>query len=105
MRSPTRVLMLAVLGLPLLLPGFGGIAMADSGQAQPAKAPKPSQVLEQAKQHSQQAGQLDTVQNNINVSPVTQVSIESDGDQSAMTWTNQSNDNTSDLEEHEQQAD
>ncbi|RRO18791.1 hypothetical protein EIL87_06180 [Saccharopolyspora rhizosphaerae] len=71
----------------LLTASFGA-----GGAAAAADKPDPSEIHAQA----QEAG---TVQNNINVSPLTQVSIGSDGEQAAMNWAQQINSSATDQEQ------
>jgi hypothetical protein len=104
MRALKRVFASAALCLPLLASGFGAAALADGGQPGPGKAPKPSSVTGAAKQHGEQAQSAGTEQNNRNVSPVRQTKEGGGaGDQSAMTWTQQGNTNTSDLGGYQEQ--
>ena len=91
MGTGKRLVAAGVLVLPLLL-GAGGTALAGSVKG----LPDASQIQDQAAQNG-------TVQNNINVSPVNQVSIGSKGDQSAMTWTNQNNVNDTEQDQYEEQ--
>ncbi|MEV4646343.1 hypothetical protein [Saccharopolyspora sp. NPDC049357] len=68
---------------------FGAIVPAFAADGPAPHAPDPSSIHAQA----QQSG---TVQTNITVSPVNQVSIGSDGDQSALNWAQQHNSSVSD---------
>ncbi|GAA0525755.1 hypothetical protein GCM10011581_14110 [Saccharopolyspora subtropica] len=104
MRTAKRLLTAVAVGLPLLL-GVAGTALADDGQGRPAKAPKASQIQKRIQEQAQsQAAQNHTVQNNINVSPVTQIN-NGKGDLSAMTWTQQHNANGTEQTESEMQDD
>lgn len=94
MRNATRLTAAAALVLPLLF-GAGDAALAAGGK----KVPKASGLI----QDQNQATANSTVQNNINVSPVNQVSIGSKGEQSAMTWTNQNNINESEQSDYQEQ--
>ncbi|MER7077845.1 hypothetical protein [Saccharopolyspora kobensis] len=91
MRTAKRVVTAAVLGLPLLL-GVASPALAAEGKARP---PKASEIL---KQLQSQETQNHTVQNNINVSPITQIN-NGKGEQNAVNWVDQSNEN--DTEQNE----
>jgi hypothetical protein len=101
MRTVKCVLTAAAVTLPLLL-GAAGTALAAGEQGHPVKPPKASWIQKQAQE---QSAANHTVQNNINVSPVTQVSNGSAGEQSAMTWTQQNNWNDTDQTEEETQTD
>ncbi|RKT85268.1 hypothetical protein SAMN05421805_115155 [Saccharopolyspora antimicrobica] len=91
MRTAKRVVTAAVLGLPLLL-GVASPALAADGKSRP---PKASEIL---KQVQSQETQNYTVQNNINVSPITQIN-NGKGEQNAVNWVDQSNEN--DTEQNE----
>ncbi|MBB5154896.1 hypothetical protein [Saccharopolyspora phatthalungensis] len=99
MRTAKRVLAAAAVGLPVLL-GTAGTALAADGH--PTKLPKASKIT---KQVQDQAEHNHTVQNNINVSPVTQVSTGGKGEQAAMTWTQQNNYNGTEQTEGEMLVD
>ena len=68
---------------------LGVICPAGAADGPAAHAPDPATIHAQA----QQSG---TVQTNITVSPVNQVSVGSDGDQSALNWAQQHNSSVSD---------
>lgn len=87
MRSTAkRTIAVAALGFPLLL-GAPAVALAGDEGSKPDHG-KPLQNLEQA-----QGQQNGTEQSNSNASPVYQINVGGEGDQSAGTWTGQSNDN------------
>ncbi|MGW1676968.1 hypothetical protein [Saccharopolyspora sp. NPDC002376] len=69
-------------------------ALAANGKG-PSRPPKASEIV---KQLQSQDAQNHTVQNNINISPVTQVN-NGKGEQNAMTWTQQGNDNDTEQDE------
>ncbi|MGW1680234.1 hypothetical protein [Saccharopolyspora sp. NPDC002376] len=98
MLTAKRALATVVLGLPLLM-GAAVPALAADGNG-PAKPPKASEIL---KQIQSQDAQNHTVQNNINVSPIYQISVGGKGDQNAMTWTNQNNANDTEQDQAEVQ--
>ncbi|KAA5833586.1 hypothetical protein ABT337_16690 [Saccharopolyspora hirsuta] len=93
MRTAKRVVAAAVLGLPLLL-GAASPALAADGRG-PVRPPKASEIL---KQVQSQDAQNHTVQNNINVSPITQIN-NGKGEQNALAWTQQSNTNDTEQDE------
>ncbi|MER7014102.1 hypothetical protein ABT324_21995 [Saccharopolyspora sp. NPDC000359] len=92
MLTAKRAVTAAVLGLPLLL---GAASPALGAESRADRPPKASEVLEQLQS---QDAQNHTVQNNINVSPITQVN-NGKGDQNALTWTNQGNTNDTEQDE------
>ncbi|MEV4648303.1 hypothetical protein [Saccharopolyspora sp. NPDC049357] len=85
MRTIQRACVLACL---VLSASFGVVCPALAADGPVAHAPDPSSINAQA----QQSG---AVQTNINVSPVNQVSVGSDGDQAALNWAHQNNSNAS----------
>lgn len=97
MRTAKRVLAAAAVGVPLLL-GVSGTALAAQGNVHPVKA---SRIVKQAQEQSEENH---TVQNNINVSPITQVSHNGKGEQAAMTFTQQNNVNSTEQSEGEMQV-
>ncbi|MGW3468929.1 hypothetical protein ACWDKQ_10770 [Saccharopolyspora sp. NPDC000995] len=98
MRTAKRVLAAAAVGMPLLL-GVSGTALAAQGNGHPVKA---SWIV---KETQEQSAQNHTVQNNINVSPITQISHNSKGEQAAMTFTQQNNVNGTEQTEGEMDID
>jgi hypothetical protein len=96
MRTIQRACVMAGLALSASF-GVAAPALAAGGHDPDAYAPDPSSIHAQA----QQSG---TVQTNINVSPVHQVNIGSDGHQAAMTWAQQGNTNTPDQDETQKQG-
>ncbi|MEU5848236.1 hypothetical protein [Saccharopolyspora shandongensis] len=98
MSTAKQALAMAAVALPLLL-GANGTALAAKGHS--ASPPKASWIV---KQTQEQAEQNHTVQNNINVSPITQVSTGGEGEQAALTWTQQNNINSSEQSEGELQV-
>lgn len=94
MRTIQRACVLVGLALSASV-GAAFPAFAADGPA--AHAPDPSSIHAQA----QQSG---TVQTNITVSPVNQVSIGSDNDQSALNWAQQHNSSVSDQDARLAQA-
>jgi hypothetical protein len=86
MRTIQRACVLVGLALSASL---GVVCPAFAADGPAAHGPDPSSIHAQA-QHS------GTVQTNITVSPVNQVSVGSDGDQSALNWAQQHNSSVSD---------
>ncbi|MGP4017861.1 hypothetical protein [Saccharopolyspora sp. 5N708] len=97
MPSVKRVIAAAALGLPLLL-GAPGMALANDGHSSDGK-PCHSKKCHKDGQKIDQDQDSSTEQSNDNKSPIFQWSIGSKGDQSALNWTNQSNDSDTDQTE------
>ncbi|MEV0088616.1 hypothetical protein [Saccharopolyspora sp. NPDC050642] len=98
MSTAKQALAAAAAALPLLLMASGTALAANGPSGSP---PKASWIV---KQTQEQAEQNHTVQNNINVSPITQVSNGGKGEQSALTFTQQNNYNSSEQSEGELQV-
>ncbi|MEV0700752.1 hypothetical protein AB0I53_22970 [Saccharopolyspora sp. NPDC050389] len=98
MSTAKQTLAAAAVALPLLLVA-SGTALAANGHS--VSPPKASWIV---KQTQEQAEQNHTVQNNINVSPITQVSNGGKGEQAALTFTQQNNYNGTEQTEGEMQV-
>jgi hypothetical protein len=97
MRSAKRFIAATALGLPLLL-GAPGMALANDDHDSYGK-PCHSKKCDKDGQNIDQDQDNSTEQKNDSDSAIYQWSVGSKGDQSALNWTNQSNDNDTDQTE------